>query len=135
MDPSEGDVALERLRVFVEHAGTENEPSDEGWHLFVLADEAFDSLAAAYEATGPKHLAEPADQEPMVAGRDGWLVGMFDGFNYDMWDRQPGDKLSFRQKIDIGGQIFTVLMIITMIIGLVVFLGLNADEWEPGRVQ
>lgn len=133
MDPQEGEVVRQRLQAFIEHAATEQEPSEEGWHLFELADQAFSSLAVAYEATGPKHLAAPVDVQSSGAIRDTWLVEMFDRINQDMWVRLPGDRLTLRQKVDIVGQILTVLLVAGLVIGLFVYMGMSADEWEVGR--
>ncbi len=133
MDPTEGEVVRQTLQAFLDHAANESEPSDDGWHLFDELAQAVNSMADSYDATAPSHRAEPAQEVEYAEQRqDGWLVSTF---NHGTWNRELGDRLTFWQKVDIGGQIFTILLAIALFVGFVVYAGINYDEWEIGRTQ
>ncbi len=86
--------------------------------------------ARYYEALASVNRATP---EQPAQGYDGWLVAFFDEINQDMWNRQPGDRLTFRQKFDMSGQIFTALLGLTLFVSVVIYMAMNIDEWEFGR--
>ena len=136
MNSEMGEVVHERLQAFLDYSSKEDTPSDEGWRLFNEFVEAANAMAADYESSGAAHRGEPEpetapEKERRVdAPHDNWFVEYFDGINQDMWDRWPGDKLTFRQKLDIFGQIFTVLFVIGLIVTLIVYMGMNGEEWE-----
>ncbi len=130
MDPKAGDVVRQRLQVFLEYMESESEPSDEGRQRFNHFAQAVNDLATHYEALASVNRATP---EQPAQGYDGWLVAFFDEINQDMWNRQPGDRLTFRQKFDMSGQIFTALLGLTLFVSVVIYMAMNIDEWEFGR--
>jgi hypothetical protein len=133
MDPNAGDMVREKLEAFLAYATTQDEPTDEGCELFDQLCQAVDDLGDVYQPI-PKHLAEPAVEAARVRhGWDNWLVDLFYRWNWEDWDRQPGDKLTFGQKFTICGQIFTLLLVIGLSTWLIVWIGMHNDEWEIGR--
>ncbi|MES2876617.1 MAG: hypothetical protein V4678_04070 [Patescibacteria group bacterium] len=135
MDPQVGEVVRQKLQAFLDHAATESGPSDDGRQRFDDFAKAANDLADSYEASVPTHPVAPTEPQPTSHARDNWFVEIFDGLNQDIWDRQPGDRLTFYQKFTMAGQTLTVVLIIGLFVWGVIFMAMNTDEWKPGRTQ
>ena len=143
MDLAAAETAQRRLWEFLELAASESAPSDKGLGLLEEIKQAVNRLEEAYVSQEPSAPPEPKAEGPpggellaqlsQYTGRDNRFVAWFARVNSDMWTREPGDKLTPRQKTDIIGQ--TVLMIFAAVVatvGLVLLFdwALTAfDEW------
>lgn len=144
MDLVAAEAAQRHLWEFLELAAKESAPSDEGRRLLGEIRQAVSRLEEAYVSQSPSAPPEPKAEGPpskeLLAqpyrhtGRDNRFVAWFARVNSDMWTREPGDKLTSRQKADIVGQIvLMVFAVLVAIVGLTLLLswGLDAfDNWH-----
>lgn len=71
------------------------------------------------DSTGPRHA--------MARDEDDWLVGVFQGV-FD-WDRMPGDRLTFVQRLNIIGATCTALLVIAAGVFALIYFVLNVEDF------